>query len=81
MLGKARTPRHRHLARDPQLRGDLSVLAPVGGRQHDRERNANACALVRRRDHAYNCARSDSVNTMATATLAGMTTMFPLPPI
>jgi hypothetical protein len=70
------------MLREIASRSAISVfLSPSAASNTIRARIANACALVRRRVHASNCARSDSVNSMATATFGGMTTMFPLPPI
>jgi hypothetical protein len=52
-LGKARPPRHRHVARDPESLSDLGVLEALGREQHDpralRERlraRSAACGLL-----------------------------------
>jgi hypothetical protein len=73
--------RERHLAtidRSTPSRSAISVfLRPSAANSTILERCANAWALVRRRAHATNRARSASLNSMATATGLGHT---PIPP-
>jgi hypothetical protein len=77
--------RDRHLAAIARLipsRAAISVfLRPSAASNTIRDRCASACALVLRRVHASNRKRSASLNTMATATFDGISTVFPLPPI
>jgi hypothetical protein len=47
--------------------------APCAAASTIRERNANACAVLRRRDHASNRPSSSSESSIATAIGAGMT--------
>ena len=59
----------------PKPLGDLAVLQPVGGQHTIRERNASACAVVRRRDHDSNCSRSPSLSSIATAVAKACTSL------
>ena len=76
--------RVRHVAAVERLipkRSPISVfLSPSAANNTTRARWANAWALVRRRVHASNWARSSSVNSMATATFGGMTPSCPADP-
>jgi hypothetical protein len=59
----------------------ISVLfGPSAAASTIRERNASACALDLRRDHASNCARSTSVNTIGVGTGMGISPISPLLP-
>ena len=75
--------RARHVAAIPRempRRSPISVFfRPSAANNTIRDRCASACALVRRRAHASNCARSSSLNSIATATGFGMNPSYPLP--
>src|SRR3954452_25325157 len=76
--------RLRHLRTEltatPRSRAISLLFGPSAAASTIRDRNASACALVRRRSHASNCARSSAVNSIGTANGEGMTTPSPAPP-
>ena len=72
--------RLRHLRTEltaiPRSRAISLLFGPSAAASTIRDRNASACALVRRRSHASNCARSSAVNSIETANGDGVTTTF-----
>ena len=80
VLGEPAAPLAHRADRDPQLPGDLGVVRPSAAASTIRDRNASACALVRRRAHASNCARSSSRQLDRMGTGIGITPSSPLRP-
>jgi hypothetical protein len=64
----------RAVAMSTLKRAAISVFfSPSAAANTIRDRNANACALVCRRDHDSNCSRSPTASSIGTATGNGIT--------